>query len=235
MVNKREGRLSLAELCTKYGKVLRHCSLLEGIAPEAYEEALSFFRARPVALDKHEILQRLDEPFRYGGIVLFGSLEGSFLNENDAKISVSRFEPGRLYGEALGCVQPPHSPIQLEAIRDSLVLLLDLSALHQEAASLAGIQYHLAMNLIHGLAGRNVYQHQKLRILSQKKLRDRIAIFLGGLPHTEDGAAVVKLTTTAMAEFLGVSRSALSREIGALQDEGVLRIEGEKFYFQQEI
>lgn len=235
MVNQREGKLTLAELCAKYEKVLKHCSLLEGIRPEEYEAALAFFHARPVALDKHEILQRLDEPFRYAGIVLFGSIEGSFLNENDAKISVSRFEPGRLYGEAFGCVLPPHSPIQLEALRDSLVLLLDLTALHQEAASLSGVQYHLAINIIHGLARRNVYQHQKMRILSQKKLRDRIAIFLGGMPHTEDGASIVKLTTTAMAEFLGVSRSALSREIGALQDEGLLRIDGEKFYFQQEL
>lgn len=214
----------------KYEKVLMACPLLAGIPVQQYEEALTFLHARVVRLTKHEILQQLDEPFRYAGIVLAGSIEGSFLNENNAKIGINRFAAGQLYGEALGCVQPSHSPIQLEALQESVILLLDLAAMHQEKEVLSGSQYHLAMNLIHGLARQNIYQNRKVRILSQKKLRDRIGIFLGGMPHLEDGSVLVKMTTTAMAEFLGVNRSALSRELGLMQDEGLLRIEGRRFF-----
>lgn len=222
------------KIIKKYEKVLAACPLLIGIPASQYEEALTFLRGKAVHLKKHEILQQLDEPFRYAGIVLSGSIEGSFINENNAKISINRFDAGKLYGEALGCVQPPHSPIQLEALTDSIVLLVDLSAMHQEKAALTGIQYHLAMNLIHGLARQNIYQNYKVRILSQKKLRDRIGIFLSGLPHAKDGSILVKLTTTAMAEFLGVNRSALSRELGLMQDEGLLRIEGRRFFLKHD-
>ena len=90
--------------------------------------------------------------------------------------------------------------------------------------------YKLAQNLIRGLAAQNVYQNRKVRILSQKKLRDRIGIFLGEMLRQPDGAIRVELTTTAMAEFLGVNRSALSRELGAMQDEGLLRIEERRYF-----
>ena len=217
----------------QYYKIFQVCSLFRGLKMEQIPEALEFFHARQVNLARHEILQFLDEPFRYAGIVLAGSIEGSFLNENDAKISVSRFGAGQLFGEALACVHPMHSPIQLEAIQDSIVVLLDIAALHMAREYLSGTGYHLAMNLIHDLAQKNIYQNRKIRILSQKKLRDRISIFLGEMPRQTDGAVLVKFTTTAMAEFLGVNRSALSRELGLMQDAGELRIEGRRYYLNQ--
>lgn len=232
-MKKGEFCMEETNIIKKYEKVLMACPLLAGIPTNQYEDALTFLQAKVVHLAKHEILQQLDAPFRYAGIVLSGSIEGSFINENDAKISINRFDAGKLYGEALGCVQPPHSPIQLEALQNSLVLLVNLSAMHQEKESLSGFQYHLAMNLIHGLAHQNIYQNYKVRILSQKKLRDRIGIFLHGQPRGKDGSILVKLTVTAMAEFLGANRSALSRELGLMQDEGLLRIEGRRFFLTQ--
>jgi CRP-like cAMP-binding protein len=217
----------------QYQKIFQVCPLFRGLKTEQIPEALAFFHARQARLARHEILQFPGEPFRYAGIVLSGSIEGSFLNENDAKISVSRFGAGQLFGEALACLQPPHSPIQLEAIKDSIVLLLDITAFHQEREMLSGTGYHLAMNLIHNLAQKNLYQNRKIRILSQKKLRDRIGIFLREMPRQADGAVLVRLTTTAMAEFLGVNRSALSRELGQMQDDGELRIEGRRYYLAQ--
>ena len=217
-------------LCRTYEQVLASCPLLAGIPAAEYEKTLHFLCGKWQRLGKHEIFQRLDEPFRYAGIVVTGCIEGAFLNENDAKIAVSRFGAGEFFGEALGCVQPAHSPIQLEALEDSLVILVDLSILQRPQGESTAMTYQLAQNLIRGLAAQNVYQNRKVRILSQKKLRDRIGIFLGEMPRQPDGAIRVELTTTAMAEFLGVNRSALSRELGAMQDEGLLRIEGRRYF-----
>ena len=43
-------------------------------------------------------------------------------------------------------------------------------------------------------------------------------------------ANYVRARKKALAEFLGVNRSALSRELGAMQDEGLLRIEGRRYF-----
>ena len=75
------------------------------------------------------------------------------------------------------------------------------------------------------LAKKNLILNQKVRILSQKGLRDRIIIYLSTLSKDRDGFVSIPFTQTALAEYLGVNRSALSREFGQMQDEGILVIE----------
>lgn len=210
--------------------LLKDCTLFHGIAEDDLDKALEFLQTKTKTLVKHEVLQPLGEPFLYAGIVLDGVIEGSFFNELSDKIGINRFLPGQTFGEALACIQPKKSPIQLEALKPTRVLLFRLNALHQPQASLSGYQYHLAMNLIHKLARQNLFQNQKVRIFGQKRLRNRLLVFLRTQPKDVDGAVNVYLTNTALAEFLDVNRSALSRELGQMQDEGILTIDGKKFY-----
>ena len=70
--------------------------------------------------------------------------------------------------------------------------------------------------------------NQKVRILSQKSQRDRILIYLGTLPKDKNDFVKIPFTKTALAEYLGVNRSALSRELGRMQNEGLLVIDGKK-------
>lgn len=78
------------------------------------------------------------------------------------------------------------------------------------------------------LAKKNLILNQKVRILSQKGLRDRIIIYLSTLPKDREGVITIPFTQTALAEHLGVNRSALSREFGRMQDEGILVIDKNK-------
>lgn len=217
-------------LTAKDKALLADCDLFHGIAEAEYETALQFLQASTKTLVKHEILQALGEPFLYAGIVLDGMIEGSFFNELSDKIGINRFLPGQTFGEALACLQPQESPIQLEALKPARVLLVRLGAIHQPHEILTGYQYHLAINLIHKLARQNLFQNKKVRIFGQKRLRNRILVFLQTQPQDKDGAVHVHLTNTALAEFLDVNRSALSRELGQMQDEGILTIDGKKFY-----
>ena len=72
----------------------------------------------------------------------------------------------------------------------------------------------------------NVFLNQKTRILSQKKLRDRIKVFLRGQSVEEDGSVRLEFNRTELARFLGVNRSALSRELSRMRKEGVLSLDG---------
>ena len=58
--------------------------------------------------------------------------------------------------------------------------------------------------------------------------RDRILIYLGTLPKDKNSFVKIPFTQTALAEYLGVNRSALSRELGRMQNEGLLIVDKEK-------
>lgn len=77
------------------------------------------------------------------------------------------------------------------------------------------------------LAHKAYYLNQKIRMMSVVTLRQKIARFL--LDRLgEDETVKVKMTREEWADFLGTTRPSLSRELGAMQDEGLIEIEGKE-------
>ena len=164
---------------------------------------------------------------QYAGLLLKGKIESSFQNENFDQITMHTFTGGYLFGEGLVINHAKNSPVQVRAVEDSVVLFIDLEMIYA-AADKSPIRNILARNLIKSLAKKNLILNQKVRILSQKSLRDRIFIYLRTLSKDKDGYVRIPFTQTALAEYLGVNRSALSRELGRMQNEGLLVINGKR-------
>ena len=71
--------------------------------------------------------------------------------------------------------------------------------------------------------------NHKMRICAQNRLRNRIKVFLQGLPIASNGEIRLEMGRGEMADYLCVDRSALSRELGLMQKEGILRTERNYF------
>lgn len=85
----------------KYLPILSKAKLFEGIPLEHYPQIFNFLQASILSFEKDELIQHLGEPLLYSGIVLDGTVEGSFINENYSKINMNHFERGRSFAEAL--------------------------------------------------------------------------------------------------------------------------------------
>lgn len=216
-----------------YLPILRKCCLFEGIDEPAYASVFPFLDARIREFDKNEFLLAIGEPFRYAGIVLSGTVEVSFNSENNDKINMNHFTEGMLFGEALACVELMESPLQLRAVTKCSVLLMNLRVLCEASNLSEPYRQRLAANLIRCLAYKNLFQRQKVQMLGQRKLRDRLMLYLEQLPKAEDGGRFLPFTITTLAEYLGVNRSSLSREVSQLVDEGILRMEGKTVYLNE--
>lgn len=207
-----------------YLPVISKTQLLSNIPVEHYEQVFDFLEASIRHYEKGELIQRLGDPLLYSGIVLDGTIEGSFISESYSKINMNHFPAGRSFGEALACVQTTHSPIQLRALTDCTVMLLNLKQILSENECNCAYRQAISINLLKILAGQNVFSNLKLRIANQKALRDRIFIYFHSLEPDSAGYIHVPFTQTALAEFLGVNRSALSRELGRMQNEDLILI-----------
>ena len=76
---------------------------------------------------------------------------------------------------------------------------------------------------------QNVFLNLKIRIHTQKSIRDKVLIYLYSLPAGPDGWKTVPFSQTALAEFLGVNRSALARELTKMKADGVLKTDRRRF------
>ena len=206
---------------------IRKCYLFDGIKDEQLADAIKLLNGRIKKVVNDDYIVQLGGTIQYAGLLLKGKIESSFQNENFDQITMHTFTNGYLFGEGLVINHAKNSPVQLRAVEDSAVLFIDLEMIYA-AADNSPIRNILARNLIKSLAKKNLILNQKVRILSQKSLRDRIFIYLRTLPKDKDGYVKLPFTQTALAEYLGVNRSALSRELGRMQNEGLLIIDGKR-------
>ncbi|MBQ7502281.1 Crp/Fnr family transcriptional regulator, partial [bacterium] len=164
------------------------------------------------------------------GIILEGRLEISFQNNNDDSVNMNHFQSGETFGEAMVLADIPRSPMQAKTLENTVILFLNYKMLYIKPSDYpyAG---RLALNLLQSFALKNVFLNQKIRIFSQKTLRDKILTYLNKtLPKDQTGGLKLPFSKTSAAEFLGVNRSALSRELGRMKSEGMLREQDGKIY-----
>ena len=206
---------------------IRKCYLFDGIEDEQLADAIKLLNGHIKKVIKDDYIVQLGGTIQYAGLLLKGKIESSFQNENFDQITMHTFTGGYLFGEGLVINHAKNSPVQVRAVEDSVVLFIDLEMIYA-AADKSPIRNILARNLIKSLAKKNLILNQKVRILSQKSLRDRIFIYLRTLPKDKDGYVRIPFTQTTLAEYLGVNRSALSRELGRMQNEGLLVIDGKR-------
>ena len=67
-----------------------------------------------------------------------------------------------------------------------------------------------------------LFLNQKMRILAQNRLRNRIKLYLQMLPATPGGELHLDMGRGELADYLCVDRSALSRELSLMQRDGLL-------------
>lgn len=217
----------------KYWETIIECPLFANIPNEYISEMIESLDGSIQTFKKNEIIINIDDEFRSCGLILEGNLEVSYDTNRFEKHNVNHFKKGQIFGESLALKGIDHSPVQLTALTEVVVLFLDLRKLilSPDRCSKNCIYNHqLLLNLMERMAEQNIFSNLKLRILGQKSLRDRIMIYLTHMHADSAGGVEIPFTQTALAEFLGVNRSALARELGRMQDEGLLRIDKKRYF-----
>ena len=206
----------------EYFSQLGRCGLLDGIPREAYLQVLSFLQAVRRDYRKDSVILNMGDQHPLSGVVLRGTLEISLLDEPGGQINVNHVPEGRSFGMAMACAGGC-CPIRLRAVTDCTLLFFRYSALLEPQGELSLYEARVSANLLRQLADQTVFLNRRLRILGQKRLRDKIRLYLQDRKQGPDGTISVPFTRSEWAEFLAADRSALSRELGKLAEEGILQ------------
>lgn len=212
----------------QYYPILQKCGMFNGIVPCRYEEALQCLNARVRQLPKGTHITEQGQETQNTGIVLSGSLSEYLYDEGGNQINICRLTEGQAFGAELSCTGWSTSPVSLRAENDGSVLLLDFGALLSQQTMTCPCRMQVTANLMQEMAKQLLFFNTKIRILAQKRLRDRLKIYLQTLPMDERGNVSVPYSRTELAEFLCVDRSALSRELCRMRDEGILTFSGSR-------
>ena len=147
----------------------------------------------------------------------------SVLNCEDGKeISMVNLEQGSLVCPDLILDSDQRKLLRMFAVKPVTLLYADQARLRDCKVELLDAASYVLAKRIGGL-------YRRLWIYSQAHIRDRLRIYLTGLPHDGDFVEL-PMTQKDLACYLGVDRSALCREITRMKKEGILELKGRSVY-----
>ena len=205
----------------------RHTPLFEGMSAEDYARALSILFAFEKRYTKGEFLNRLNEPLSHFGLVLSGTVQVGMDDIDGYPILMAHVEPGGMFGESL-CILGREASIGIRAVTPCEILWMNARALQRDGA-LSPLETELLHRLLSILAQRTLSMNDRVQILSRTHLRERVKVFLSQYEKRFGTAFEIPFNRTDLAAYLGANRSALSRELKRMQDEGILRVDKRNF------
>ena len=121
-------------------------------------------------------------------------------------------------------------PVSVIAVKDSAVLLLDCRRVLTSCSNSCHFHNRLMKNLLQGMAQKNLALSQKIRYMSQKSTKEKLmAYFLDQAKQHGSTEFVIPYNRQALADYLGVERSAMSAEISKLKNSGQIDTKGSWF------
>lgn len=139
-------------------------------------------------------------------------------------------EPGQMFGEVYVFMQRPSYDMYAEASEESAVFVMDGRMFFKEdgeqgaAGSGERVFHTLRNNLLIIFAEKAYFMNQKLRILGSTSIREKVVRYLIDR-QGQDGRIKAGLMREEMADYLHIPRPSLSRELGKMRGEGILKLE----------
>lgn len=166
------------------------------------------------------------EQQRFPGIVLSGKLSVSQLFPDGSTVLIRTINPGELFGVFSAC--DVNKSNFVTAIENSSVLFLRLPVC-QENVPACSCKYRSVIleNLIKILIRNNVYLNQKIKIISRPTIREKLLEFFMMQSKKQNSNTInLNMTREKLADYLCTDRSALCRELGKMQKEKIIKVDG---------
>lgn len=202
--------------------LLQSSPLFSGMSGEKIRHLLPCLGATVRQFGKGTFLWHEGDTVTHCGIVLQGAVDAVRYGDDGTEELAARQRPGDVFGELLMAAQMP-SPVSLRCAQAAEVLFLPLEGIVGGCEKCCPCHVLLRRNLLQKMGETFFQQRRRTVYLAQPSLRQRILLYLRDMQRqTGSGTFTIPYNREELATFLGVNRSALSRELGRMQQEGML-------------
>ena len=169
-------------------------------------------------------------PAEFVGVVLDGKVQILRTDYYGNRSVLTVVSPGGLFGEAFACAGVETLPVSVIALENASVLLLDCKRVLTGCSNACPFHSRLVRNLLQGIAQKNLILTRKIQCMSQKTTQEKLMEFLLEQAKQQGSAEfVIPYDRQALADYLGVERSAMSAEISKLKKAGRIDCSGSRF------
>ena len=197
--------------------------LFQGIKPEDRTAMLSCIGYHVADFSKGGIVAFEGENLKHIGIVLSGAVDMVKEDLWGNKTMLVRARQNDIFGETFACSQDNLSVVTFVVAEDARILFMPFARVMHSCTMACGFHHRLTENMVGIIAAKNRDLMRKLEVVSKRTIREKLLTYLSLQAQTQRSRYFeIPLGRVELAEYLCVDRSALTRELAKMKEEGIL-------------
>jgi CRP-like cAMP-binding protein len=210
--------IDLQELIAKVNSPLFY-----GIQPEDRKAMLGCIGYHIGTFKKGDIVAFEEENIKHIGILLSGAVDMIKEDLWGNKTMLVRMRKDELFGETFACGSDNLSVVTFMVSEDAKILFLPFDRVMHSCTMACQFHHRLIENMVHIIADKNRDLMRKVEVVSKRTIREKLLAYLSIQAQIQESRYFeIPLGRVELAEYLCVDRSALTRELAKMKEDGLI-------------
>lgn len=204
------------------GEELMDVPLFKDLLPIEIEEFMKFTGTTIRSYPRGERVLEAFMPNANIGIIVSGEAQILSLDRLGNETVGHSLERGAMFGTVSAILGEDLIATSVQLTTDAVIMWLPYRSLLIAGPKLGRMHGIVMKNLLETFSRKNVLMMQKVELLSQKNLRERIILYLLQRERRQNSETVTVPRRVYLAKELECNRSALTREISQMRADGLV-------------
>ena len=214
---------------------IQKTAIFSGMDETEVKEAILFFHAEEKPFRKGQVIFHAGKKTSSMGLVLEGSVT---IESNDLwgnRTILSHVASGQFFAETYALLKTEPMLVDVRANEKSRILFLNIGNLNDTSIS-SPWQAKLIRNLLMISVQKNLHLSGRSFHTASKSIRGRVMSYLNTVSLQKKSTSFdIPFDRQQLADYLNVERSALSKELGKMQRDGIITTRKNYFEIMQNL
>ena len=200
-----------------------HSPLFHGIKQDELNAMLSCIGYHIGTFKKGDIVAFEGDNLKHIGIVMKGSVDMVKEDLWGNKTMLLRMGKDELFGETFACGSDSLSVVTFLVSEDAKILFMPFDRVMHSCTMACQFHHRLIENMVKIIADKNRDLMRKIDVVSKRTIREKLLAYLSIQAQVQNARYFeIPLGRVELAEYLCVDRSALTRELAKMKEDGLI-------------
>jgi len=206
-----------------YIEDLFQTNMFTGITAQEIPGLLNCVHAKYAEYKKDELIIEEGSLVYDFGFILSGHGRVIKWDASDKVFIITMLKKGSEIGVLLAASRDHRSPVTVQALDDVTVLMISYDRLLAKCEKSCPCHETLLRNYINVVADKGLVLHERIDCLLRPSARQKIITYLKRLSIEQSSKSIiVPFNRNALAQYLNIERSNLSRELSMMKRDGLI-------------
>ncbi len=198
-------------------------ALFDGIAPEDRKAMFGCTGYHVGTFRKGSVLAFEDESIKRIGIILSGTVDMVKEDLWGNKTMLVRMGKDEVFGETFACGEDSLSVVTFVVSEEAEILFMPFHRMMRSCTMACAFHHQLIENMVRIIANKNRELMRKVEVVSKRSIREKLLAYLSIQAQVQNSDYLqIPLGRVELAEYLCVDRSALTRELAKMKEDGLI-------------